>query len=84
MNTKLPIRKINQIQRFIQSDISSFTVEEIADTLTKKYNVGVFILYGRLKGQYHGFEIYRMYMGEWKELLCIIDVEVTKFKQEVV
>jgi hypothetical protein len=84
MNTKLPIRKINQIQRFIQGDISSFTVEEIADTLTKKYNVGVYILYGRLKGQYHGFEIYRMYMGEWKELLCIIDVEVTKFKQEVI
>ena len=84
MNTKLPINKINQIQRFLQSDISSFTVEEIADTLTKKYNVGVFILYGRLKGQYHGFEIYRMYMGEWKELLCIIDVEVTKFKQEAI
>jgi hypothetical protein len=84
MNTKLPISKLNQIQKFLQSDLSKFTVEEVADTLTKKFNVGVFVLYGRLKGQYHGFEIYRMYMGEWKELLCIVDVELTKFKQEVV
>jgi len=84
MNTKFPTEKLNQIQKYLATDLSNFTVDEVEDILKEKFNVGVFVLYGRLKGQYHGFEIYRMYMGEWKELLCIIDVEVTKFKQEVV
>jgi hypothetical protein len=82
MNTKQPFKKIQRIQSFLSKDCSQKTVDEVKEDIEKNFNVGVFVLYGRLKAQTHTFEIYRKYKGEWKDLLCLIEIPFDSFKPE--
>jgi hypothetical protein len=82
MNTKQPFKKIQRIQSFLSKDLSQKTVDEVKEEVEKNFNVGVFVLYGRLKAQTHTFEIYRKYKGEWKDLLCLIEIPFDSFKSE--
>lgn len=81
--TSDPQRKILRIVSYLQKDLSNYTVDETIAQLDIKFNVGVFANIGRLQSQTHNLEIYRKFKGDWVSLLCVIEVDVLKFKQEI-
>jgi hypothetical protein len=81
--TKDPQRKITNILRYLKKDWSSKTIEQVAEDIEEKFNVGVFINYGRLIGHTHELEIYRRFKGDWISLLCRVELDFNKFQKPV-
>lgn len=81
--TKEPHKKIARLLRFLTTDLSKLTADEVQDKLEQKYGVGVFLHKARVKGQQHEFEIYRRFNGNWLGLLCRVKVPIEKFKPEI-
>lgn len=83
MYTTDPQKKISRVVKYLQSDLSVYTIEQVVQKLKDKFNVGVFVNYARILSQAHELEIYRSFKGQWISLLCKIEVAVDKFKPSV-
>ena len=81
--TKEPQKKIKRIVRYLSKNWTTKLVEEVAEELEQKFNVGVFINYGRLIGHTHEFEIYRKFKQDWVGLLCKIKLPFEKFQKPI-
>jgi hypothetical protein len=79
--TKEPQKKIDRILKYLGKDWTTTAVEAVAEQLEQKFNVGVFINYGRLLGHKHEFEIYRRFKQDWISLLCRVELGVDKFQK---
>jgi hypothetical protein len=82
MYTTYPQAKLNKIIKFCQDPdkLSKLSVDELADLLTQKYNVGVEVLTGRLKQHQHTLELWQLNRGNYMRVLCYIELPVSAFR----
>jgi hypothetical protein len=78
--TTYPEKKIKKLLRFFKKDLSALTVDEAKSAVEVKFTVGVFVHYGRLKGQVHTFEIWRKMRLHWQNIIFTIEIPVENFR----
>ena len=79
--TKNPQTKIKKLLRYLSRDWRMHTVEQVQQMTEQKFNVGIFVNYGRTSLHTHEFEIYRKFNQEWVALLCRVELPFNKFKK---
>ena len=86
MYTKDPTKRIQLVLKWLKKPLVGYSVDEVAEIIEAKFRFGVFIQYGRLIGQVHSLEIYKLsnkYRNKPREMqkhLCTIEVPVEAFK----
>lgn len=79
--TTKPVKKVKKILNWLQQDWSRYEVDDVAEMLEQKFNVGVFVHHGRVLAHVHEFEIYRKFNGEWLNLLCRVEIPFSNFQK---